>query len=173
MALTEKSCLRIRLTLYVLFIVSYAVGVVVFIKHFKNYWAGAGFLLACVLIALTALMHIVQAETLCKRFSPGSKSRVLFQSVVLTGTLGLLGVAMYLLARGLMLRQRWTGESHFCSFIAFANAAKWCCLIGYRLHNARIAPDAVEERLAEEKLNLFEDLQDDLSTEEKKNGCVE
>ncbi|ESL08152.1 hypothetical protein TRSC58_04149 [Trypanosoma rangeli SC58] len=168
MALTEKSCLWIRLTLYVLFIVSYAVGVFVFIKQFKNYWAASGFLLACVLIALTALMHIVPAETLCRRFSPGSKSRVLFQLVVLAGTLGFFGVAMYLLARGLMLRQRWTGESYFCSFIAFANAAKWCFFIGYRLHKVRVAADAVEEKLAEEKMNLFEDLQDGFFTEEKK-----
>ncbi|RNF22017.1 uncharacterized protein Tco025E_03384 [Trypanosoma conorhini] len=113
-------------------------------------------------------MYVIPDKTLCKRLSPGSKSRILFQSTVLLVSLGLWGVAIFLLARGIMRRQRWTGESDFCSFIAFASAAKWFYFIGYRVHKARVAPDTAEDEVAEEKLNLFEDSPSDWSPEQKK-----
>ncbi|PWU93328.1 hypothetical protein C4B63_32g209 [Trypanosoma cruzi] len=101
MTISEKKCLFIRVALYLLFIAAYAAGVVVFIISFSNYWAAAGFFLACIFIAITTVLYVVPDKKLTARLPPGSLSRIIFQSTILIGTLGFFAVALYLLARAL------------------------------------------------------------------------
>ncbi|EAN92161.1 hypothetical protein C3747_11g38 [Trypanosoma cruzi] len=165
MAISEKKCLFIRVALYLLFIAAYAAGVVVFIIIFSNYWAAAGFFLACIFIAITTVLYVVPDKKLTARLPPGSFSRIIFQSTILIGTLGLFAVALYLLARGIMLKQRWTGSSYFCSFIAFMMAAKWCYFIGYRVHGLRNDTRTIGKADPEEIKKFFEDVPDAWSNE--------
>ncbi|KEG11318.1 hypothetical protein DQ04_02741030 [Trypanosoma grayi] len=173
MSISEKACLRIRVTLYVVFALSYAIGVFIFLSHFKNYLAAFGFGAAIAFIAWTTVLYLVPDAKLYRAFSPGSAMRIIFQSGVLIGTLAFFCASIYALAEGIKLRETWKGESHFCSFIALLTASKWCFFCGLRVH--RVCEPSIKGKMDEddddddvENANLFENCYDLEFEEENK-----
>ncbi|ORC88873.1 putative multi-pass transmembrane protein [Trypanosoma theileri] len=168
MAISEKACLRIRVVLYVLFAVSYAVGAIIFIREFNNYLAASGFAIACFFIGVATVLYAIPDKKLYSIFPAGSKSRICFQLSSLIITLGFIGLALYALGEGIKRRQAWKGDSYFCSFIALLTSAKWSFFCGLRIH--RVRDDFVEDdddKNIEEKVRLFEGSHDMWGEEEK------
>ncbi|KAH9597254.1 hypothetical protein LSM04_007147 [Trypanosoma melophagium] len=164
MGASEKACLRIRVVLYILFAISYAIGVIIFIRDFNNILAASGFAVACFFIAVAVGLYVIPDKKLNSIFSPGSKSRISLQLTFLIITLGFIGAALYALGQGIKLRQAWKGDSYFCSFISLLTAAKWSFFCGLRIHRVRDVlvedEDDDSDKNIEEKIRLFESSHD-------------
>ncbi|AAZ13365.1 uncharacterized protein TEOVI_000674100 [Trypanosoma equiperdum] len=136
MALSEKACLRIRVTVYTIFLISYLVGAAVFVRKFSNFMAASGFVAASIFIGLAIAMHVMGTEGLQSRIQPRSLKRVVIMGVLVAADVALLTLSIYTLVVGIKRREKWTGESNFCSCTAMVCGLKWCSVCVYLLYRS-------------------------------------
>ncbi|CCW62659.1 unnamed protein product [Phytomonas sp. EM1] len=130
----KKVIYYVMLFLYAAFIIAYVVGAFDFLFHYDNKWAAAGFFVVVFLIGIRFWMYYQSRYTLYARFPYGSKARICFYIVFMC--LGFVGVGLgiWLMIRGLKLKQRWDGKSYFCSMIGMFMMGKWAFFLSLAMY---------------------------------------
>lgn len=145
----QKIWFRVHLALYIIYFLAYLAGVLTFALEYNNYWATAGFSVVMVLIAIRIALYVTPQHRLYEIFAPGGLTRILFQAFFFCVLLTFFALGLWMMARGIMTHQSWTGDSYFCGMTGMWMAAKWAYFVTVPLYELR------EDTLSTESLFLL------------------